>query len=135
MTAGFKRSDHEKYQASDSHACLLSRSRTPVDLEQVREHSSAAAIQATWRMLGDRRTAERLRKDKLFREMGQVLATRIQAGWWGYRWERVGAACTLNAYFSLSLGLRRCRSEIGSLGGLRFGRSEVDREGCQCMVA
>eukprot|EP00903_Cladosiphon_okamuranus_P017882 g16455.t1 len=52
---------------------------------QVREQRAAAAIQATWRMLGDRRTAERLRKEKLFREMGQSLATRIQAGWWGYR--------------------------------------------------
>ncbi|CAM9339293.1 unnamed protein product [Scytosiphon promiscuus] len=51
----------------------------------VREHRAAASIQATWRMLGDRRTAERLRKEKLFREMGQSLATRIQAGWWGYR--------------------------------------------------
>ncbi|CAM9101386.1 unnamed protein product [Hapterophycus canaliculatus] len=52
---------------------------------QVREHRAAASIQATWRMLGDRRTAERLRKEKVFREMGQSLATRIQAGWWGHR--------------------------------------------------
>lgn len=52
----------------------------------MREQRAAAAIQATWRMLGDRCTAERLRKEKLFREMGQCLATRIQAGWWGYRW-------------------------------------------------
>ncbi|CAM9318828.1 unnamed protein product [Ectocarpus sp. 8 AP-2014] len=52
---------------------------------QVREQRAAAAIQATWRMLGDRRTTERLRREKLFRERGQSLATRIQAGWWGYR--------------------------------------------------
>ncbi|CAM9288359.1 unnamed protein product [Ectocarpus sp. 13 AM-2016] len=53
--------------------------------QQVREQRAAAAIQATWRMLGDRRTTERLRREKLFRERGQSLATRIQAGWWGYR--------------------------------------------------
>ncbi|CAM9152255.1 unnamed protein product, partial [Laminaria digitata] len=52
---------------------------------QVREQRAAAAIQATWRMLGDRRTVERRRADKLFREKGHVLATHIQAGWWGYR--------------------------------------------------
>lgn len=56
-----------------------------VGFEQVREQRAAAAIQATWRMLGDRRTAERLRREKLFREMGQSLATRIQAAWWGHR--------------------------------------------------
>lgn len=54
---------------------------------QVREHRAAASVQATWRMLGDRRTAARLMAAKIFREKGHGLATKIQAGWWGHRYE------------------------------------------------
>lgn len=41
-------------------------------------------------MLGDRRTTERLRAEKLAQERGEGLATKIQAGWWGYRYGGAG---------------------------------------------